>query len=124
MQNILSALAGIFDLNEKSKGVDKGLLKDEIARLLKTSPEALARFEEVYAASALVPADDLVRFNAKRAAADLPKFIPESESARKQVDEIIDRVVNELLDDTRISYYDGFHAQTSDRRSRSGSGNR
>lgn len=107
MQNILSALAGIFDLNEKSKGVDKGLLKDEIARLLKTSPEALARFEEVYAASALVPADDLVRFNAKRAAADLPKFIPESESARKQVDEIIDRVVNELLDDTRISYYDG-----------------
>ena len=32
MQNILSALAGIFDLNEKSKGVDKGLLKYEIAR--------------------------------------------------------------------------------------------
>ena len=112
MQNILSALAGIFDLNEKSKGVDKGLLKDETARLLKTSPEALARFEEVYAASALVPADDLVRFNAKRAAADLPEFIPESESARKQVDEIIDRVVNELLDDTRISYYDG--SQISD----------
>ena len=53
-------------------------LKDETVRLLKTSPEALARFEEAYAASALVPADDLVRFNAKRAAADLPEFIPVS----------------------------------------------
>lgn len=48
MQNILSALAGIFDLNEKSKRVDKGLLKDGTVILLKTSPEALARFEEVY----------------------------------------------------------------------------
>jgi len=76
------------------------LTKDQIAELLKTTPEALNAFESAYVRQAEeVESDNFFDVNAKKAAANLTK------TDSSCPDELIDRIVNELLADTRVFVY-------------------
>lgn len=81
------------------------LTKDEAAKLLSISPETLAAFEQSYQTLVLnQPPDehtDFFQINAKQAAAK------KINANLNQADNIIQRIVNELLAQTQIMEYDG-----------------
>lgn len=96
---------GLFDLFKKPKKLDSAQLsKEEIAKLLKTNVAALEKFEESYRKNILSrgPQDDLFALNAKMAAE--MKYIT---SDQELPEEMIHRIVDELLTQTSIYQYNG-----------------
>lgn len=79
--------------------------KDSIATLLKTDAKALKAFEESYAKSVLTqgPEDNFFAVNAKQASAMSPTVAIDS----KEIESLIDRIVEELLAQTEIFDFDG-----------------
>lgn len=93
----------MFDLMSIFKG-KKEVSKDEIAKFLKTSPEALKAFEEAYSTHVIEKgvSDNLFKVNAKQAAdmntgieTDEPEFLEEFKR----------RIVNELIANTMVYSY-------------------
>lgn len=84
---------------------NKELTKDEIAEFLKTSPEALAKFEKAYETQVLnkLPEDNLFDMNAKQAADIHSKL--HNDILNKDIDELTDRIVTELLGQTVVYSY-------------------
>lgn len=89
------------------KGIETptALTQKEIIELLKTSPEAMEEFEKAYAAGPLAHPDpnDFFATSAKQAKDELDHDV----STDKDVDEICERIVQELLGKTRIWTFDG-----------------
>lgn len=89
-------IANIF----KPSKQQSALTKDQIAELLKTTPEALATFESAYLKQAEeTTSDNFFDVNAKEAAANLTR------TASVCPDEVIERIVNELLVNTSAFVY-------------------
>lgn len=85
----------------------KTLSKDDIAEILKVSPEALEEFEKSYAKHVLEPnvvPDNLLDMNVHMFKDKNGNSITEESS---EVNELINRIVNELLEDTVAYAYDG-----------------
>lgn len=82
-----------------------GLSKEEIAKILKASPEALATFEKKYETKILsATPDNVFELNAKQVAKThegIPIGNPDA------LRELISRIVNELLEQAAIWKYDG-----------------
>lgn len=90
-------------------GITRGLFtrdSDRIAKLLRTNPEALKRFEEAYAASC-IDGEGVLGVNSRKAAS-MKSDIELSEAATA----LRRRVVDELLAQTRVFTYDGVRAIT------------
>lgn len=99
-------LSNIFSKNTK----EAIMSKEELALFLKTTPEALEKFEESYQIHVMDDpkiSDNLFQVNAKQAASLNPKFNMNEE---EMVQELADRIVNELLAQTAIYSYDGKEA--------------
>lgn len=101
-------MGGFLDLFKKE---DTGLAaKNSIAKLLKMSPEAFARFEEAYRYAALDESqvsDNLFEVSAKQAAGERG-----SEMLQKQLSDLVDRIVDELTAQTSWYEYDGNTVRT------------
>ena len=85
-------------LNALKKKDKKTLSKDDIAEMLKVSPEALEEFEKSYAKHVLEPnvvPDNLLDMNVHMFKDKNGNSITEESP---EVNELIDRIVNELLD--------------------------
>ena len=82
----------------------KTLSKDDIAEILKVSPEALEEFEKSYAKHVLEPnvvPDNLLDMNVHKFKDKNGNLITEESP---EVNELIDRIVNELLEDTEFIF--------------------
>lgn len=78
------------------------LSKDELAQMLKTTPEALTAFEQAYADNVLHQAPvDFFEVNSRQMAEHMMADKPDSSVP----DELTDRIVNEFLAETRIWKY-------------------
>lgn len=90
-----------------SKNVEKAVMsKEELAEMLRVTPEALGAFEKSYQLYSMNEpiSDNLFKVNAKQAASLNPKQkVPE----KGKVQNLVDRIVDELLDQTLIYEYDG-----------------
>lgn len=84
------------------------LTKDEIANLLNISPEALAQFEKAYNATDTI-SDNIFKINAKQASS----LINREKSTVSE--ELVDRIVNELVAATYIWKYDGKNVDMIDK---------
>lgn len=94
-------------LNALKKKDKKTLSKDDIAEILKVSPEALKEFEKSYAKHVLEPnvvPDNLLDMNVHMFKDKNGNAITEESP---EVNELINRIVNELLEDTVAYAYDG-----------------
>lgn len=87
--------------------------RDEIAKLLKVDPEAFRQFEEVYKKEALSEdascSDNLFEISAKQAAGEIG-----SRYLQSDLDDIANRIVDELLAQTKWYEYDGCRIRTGD----------
>lgn len=83
----------------------KGISKEDIAKMLKTTPDALKDFEDAYKTYALSDtiSDNLFEINAKQAALMNEGVI----SDNPEIESIIQRIVNELIAQTAVWKYDG-----------------
>ena len=99
--SILSALNNIAN----GKKNPAALSREEIVELLKTSPEKLEAFEKMYKTEILNNDADGIPENAKQAA-KFSNNIWQMESS-EALNEMIDRIVNELLVKTERIIYDG-----------------
>lgn len=94
-------------LNALKKKDKKTLSKDDIAEMLKVSPEALKEFEKSYAKHVLEPnvvPNNLLDMNVHMFKDKNGNAITEESP---EVNELINRIVNELLEDTVAYAYDG-----------------
>ena len=95
-------LSNIFN-----KDLKKAIIsKEKLAEMLRVTPEALKAFEKSYQLHSMNEpiSDNLFKVNAKQAASLNPKQdVPE----KGKVQDLIDRIVNELLDQALIYEYDG-----------------
>lgn len=95
-------LSNIFN-----KDMKKAIMsKEKLAEMLRVTPEALKAFEKSYQLHSMNEpiSDNLFKVNAKQAASLNPKQdVPE----KGKVQDLIDRIVNELLDQALIYEYDG-----------------
>ena len=93
-------LSNIFN-----KDMKKAIMsKEKLAEMLRVTPEALKAFEKSYQLHSMNEpiSDNLFKVNAKQAASLNPKQdVPE----KGNVQDLIDRIVNELLDQTLIYEY-------------------
>lgn len=76
------------------------LSKEEIAALLKTSPELLAKFEEAYKARPIKESDNLFDLNAKDVSESCINDIS------PDLEDIVERIVDSLVNDTIIFKYE------------------
>ena len=85
--------------------------KDLVAKLLKTSPEALAAFEKQYAEKVLSePGEDRFEVNSRQASAQARSIDPNAVPIDINMTEVAaleDRIVDELLADTQTWSFDG-----------------
>ena len=98
-------LSNIFNKNRNKAA----LTKDELAALLKTTPEALKAFEKAYELHSMKDedmSDNLFEINAKQAAS----FNHKENAATVSDTELEERIVNELLARTVVYSYDGAKA--------------
>lgn len=99
MNNLLSKIQTLIDNARHEDAKTSMLAKDEIAKMLKTNPEALEAFEKAYET---LPVEDhgIYAMNAKEAAAvhTSPEGIDE---------DMVHRIVTELLSETEVYKYDG-----------------
>lgn len=82
-------------INSLTKGSKKELNRDEIAEMLKTTPELLEKFENAYKPFMDEKSDDFFKINSKQAAKDSKNG--KIDYTSPYLDEIIDRIVDELL---------------------------
>lgn len=90
----------------KGETTEIKLSKDEIADMLKTSPEALRIFEESYRENVLnryIPEDDFLETNSRQASKRMKHIDPED----KGMNDVISRIVTSLLLQTAVYRYDG-----------------
>lgn len=85
------------ELLKKKKELE--LSKDEIAALLKTSPELLQKFEEKYKATPISVSDNFFDLNAKDVSDLCVNDISE------ELEDIINRIVNNLVSETLVYKY-------------------
>ena len=81
--------------------------KEELASFLKTTPEALEKFEESYQIHVMDDqkiSDNLFQVNAKQAASLNPKLLQDD---KEMLQTLIQHIVKELLSQTSIYFYDG-----------------
>jgi hypothetical protein len=85
------------------------LSKDEIVEMLKISPEAYDEFEKAYQNIALSNvSDNFFNVNAKQAATEKEGItVNGNADVDKKLDDIINRIVDELLSKTYLYIYDG-----------------
>lgn len=104
MNDLLSKIQTLIDNARHEDAKTSILAKDEIAKMLKTNPEALEAFEKAYET---LPVEDhgIYAMNAKEAAAvhTSPEGIDE---------DMVHRIVTELLSETEVYKYDGETATT------------
>ena len=98
----------MFNLsNLFKKNSDVFLQRDEIAKMLKTSPEKLAEFEKYYQTQVLPnlepESDNMFNVNAKQAAA----MTSNKKISNKEINTLIHRIVAELSAQTSTYVYDG-----------------
>ena len=89
--------------------------KDQIASLLKTTPQALEAFEEVYRDNILMDTsfpDNFFDVNAKQAASSRGKLDDAAD-----MDKLIGRIVKELMAQADIYSFDGEHEMLKCQRS-------
>lgn len=84
------------------------LKKDEVAKILRISPEALEAFEKAYEKYAFEESDNFFEMNAKQAVMENEKAAECSEN----LEELKGRIVKELLSQTVVYSYDGKNAVT------------
>ena len=90
------------------KEPNKSMDKDEISRLLQTTPEALEAFETAYSKAAIQMdenSDNFFDVNAKQAKEKLKEGHMEEKSVA--VDHLVNRIINELLSETEVYVFDG-----------------
>lgn len=95
-------LSNIFN-----KDMKKAIMsKEKLAEMLRVTPEALKAFEKSYQLHSMNEpiSDNLFKVNAKQAASLNPK---QDVHGKGKVQDLIDRIVNELLDQALIYEYDG-----------------
>ena len=95
-------LSNIFN-----KDMKKAIMsKEKLAEMLRVTPEALKAFEKSYQLHSMNEpiSDNLFKVNAKQAASLNPK---QDVHEKGKVQDLIDRIVNELLDQALIYEYDG-----------------
>lgn len=108
---------GLLDnLFNKDGHKEVSLSKDQVAEMLKTSPEALAAFERSYQTHVLADEtpDGFLHTSAKQAK-DQARTIPADEGvtgkafdqAVVQASAMVDQIVDELLAETPVYYFDG-----------------
>lgn len=87
---------------------DSKLSREEIAHILKTSPEALAQFESYYQKEVLpslpIDSDDFFGLNAKQASML-------AESSAEIAQNLVTRIVDELRAETNVYVYDGHNGR-------------
>jgi len=95
----------MFNLSTKKFSKVK---KDDVAKMLKTDKNALIAFEKAYAEQVLVdqPTDNFFETNAKEAASMNEGVCVES---CPELESIVQRIVNELLQGVPVWNYDGEH---------------
>lgn len=84
-------------------------VKNDIAKLLNVNAEALRAFETAYRKQILdsgAISDNLFEINAKQAASER-----ERPQIKAELEDLIDRIVNELLEQTQVYKYDGKRAK-------------
>lgn len=94
----------MFQFLKKSK--KKEMSNEELAAILQTSPELLKKFESAYAKQVLAypeESENLMDLNVHEYK-DNRTMLTENSS---ELEEIVDRIVNELLEDTVAYVYDG-----------------
>lgn len=99
MLNLMSTMQSLIDNVKHEDAKTSMLAKDEIAKMLKTNPEALEAFEKAYQT---LPVEEygVYGMNAKEAAGAHNHLI--------DVDaEMVHRIVTELLSETEVYKYDG-----------------
>lgn len=88
-----------------SKKENEPFSYEELASMLKTSPDALKTFEDVYKTQVLESgtlSDNLLQWDTATVKAMLDKSVPFT----KELDNLIDQIVAELMDDTRLYIYE------------------
>lgn len=101
-------MSGFLDLFKKEN--NDLAVKNSIAKLLKMSPEAFEQFEKAYQYTALDDkevSENIFEVSAKQAMGDRGREILE-----KELSDVVDRIVNELLSQTSWYSYDGTRVQT------------
>lgn len=96
--------------SKKSIEEKKIFEKDEIAKMLRVNPEQLRKFEETYQCEVLdnpEPSDDLFSMNAKDS-----KKEKDTDVLRNIPEDLVDRIVEELLDGTAYYKYQKGSIQT------------
>lgn len=105
-------LSNLFSKNE-SPAKKISLDRDSVAELLKVNPEALEAFEKAYQKESIpfdLNDDNFFHVNSRQASeASFSKEIPESldEDGQKDLSEMKDRIVKELLAQTKVYVFDG-----------------
>lgn len=111
----------MFDIRKVfgKKTIEKQIItKDEIAELLKISPEALEAFEKEYEKAALSQDEEnFFAINSRQATKNLPKNIHEQLDITEKLAELKSRVVNELLAQTDVFCFDGKSVRVSTKKS-------
>ena len=95
----------MFHLTQK-----KTISKEEVAKLLHTDKDALEAFEREYSALLENTSDNFFEINAKQAASMHEGVLSQSEY---QIDEMINRIVQELLEQTPVYEFDGKNLNSS-----------
>lgn len=106
MNDFMKSIGSLFG---GKAGTVKTMSKEEIAAMLQTSPEALQAFEESYQKAALsneLP-DNFFDINAKQMSMTMEGVDTKS---NPKLEDLIDRIVKELLNGTIVWSYDGKHA--------------
>lgn len=88
-----------------SKKKNERFSYEELASMLKTSPDALKTFEDVYRTQVLESgtlSDNLLQWDTATVKAMLDKSVPFT----KELDNLIDKIVAELMDNTRMYIYE------------------
>ena len=98
--DLLSSVIGM--LTNASSNTKMTISKDEVAELLKTTPEALDAFEKAYteaSAREFKESDNFFDVNSRQAVSDLLK---NTKNTSEKVELLTSEIVDELLDQTNI----------------------
>ena len=104
--DLLSSVIGM--LTNASSNTKMTISKDEVAELLKTTPEALDAFEKAYteaSAREFKESDIFFDVNSRQAVSDLLK---NTKNTSEKVELLTSEIVDELLDQTNIRYTPAF----------------
>ena len=95
----------MFDIAKILRGGDASLARDKMAKLLETTPEALAAFEKAYQTQIIdaeVDTGSIFDISSKQASA-----IRSREEIAEEAKRLNGRIIGELLAQTPVMTYDG-----------------